>query len=513
MLAILFICWIVGLILIYQSHESTLHGHIEKIVQHRTISIQQQVDIARVLVEQLRKQMKNNIYLVEMGYEYPAISHLKDHPELGIYASDELSPYFQNLAISGASLTGMGSIDALDEKIKQEISAALMLSLTTKALSKVNTDFEWLYYTSKNGFLSLAPKAPVKEVHFVPELYNKPFWQIAIPENNPDRITMISDLYEDAGNKGDMFSLSAPVYVNDEFRGVASIDLGVEQLRKSLLINDIPGDSFLVDEKGQIVASPHKFNIGDKINDFSIIEYHQGYFFKNQDGIEYYMLPVVDEELYLLHQITTKQKLASMFSLYMLGSLLILTILIITIFLLVTLRNALKENTLLATYDSLTNLYNRRAMEAQAQKLFEQAPKDSEELCIMMLDIDQFKLINDTYGHSMGDKVICQIAKILKENSRESSDFISRIGGEEFVIFMPNIKLNKAQQAAERIRQAVEACHISHQNKSDFIANVTISIGLIKYNLNETYDAALNRADLYLYKAKNNGRNRVETAF
>ncbi len=511
-LAILFIGWIIGLVLIYESHENNLHKHIEKVVQHRAISIQQQVDVARVLVEQLRKQMKNNIYIVEMGYKYPAINHLKDYPELGVYASDDHSPHFQNLAIAGASLTGAGSIDDLDDKVKQEISAALMLALTTKALSKVNTDFEWLYYTSKNNFLSLAPRVSIDEFHFIPELYEKPFWLIATPENNPKRVTIISDLYEDAGNKGNMFSLSAPVYVNNEFRGVASIDLGVAQLRTSLQLNEIPGDSLLIDEKGQLVAAPYEFKIGDTIDNFSILNYHQGYFFKDTGDIEYYMLPVIEGELYLLHKISTKQKLTSMFSLHMLGSLLMLTILVVVFFLLLRLRKALKKNTLLATYDSLTNLYNRRAMEEQAQKLFVHTQQYPEKLCIMMLDIDQFKSINDTYGHSTGDTTIRHVAEILRENSRANSDLVSRIGGEEFLLIMRNVSLEKAIEIAERIRQAVESFPVIDQNGAQTNFNTSISIGLTERQENESYDAAINRADNLLYKAKQNGRNRVETA-
>ena len=123
----------------------------------------------------------------------------------------------------------------------------------------------------------------------------------------------------------------------------------------------------------------------------------------------------------------------------------------------------------------------------------------------MMLDIDHFKLVNDTYGHSAGDNALQELVKSCRSVSRDS-DILGRIGGEEFAICCPDATLSGALTLAERVRQACEALSLRTPNAT---FSITVSIGLAQLGAEESLQDALHRADLLLYSAKKQGRNRT----
>ena len=162
----------------------------------------------------------------------------------------------------------------------------------------------------------------------------------------------------------------------------------------------------------------------------------------------------------------------------------------------------------LANTDQLTKLYNRHYFYNIAQEIVNLTIREKTSLSVMMIDIDKFKNINDTYGHANGDIVIQSLAKIMVKNTRKS-DIVARIGGEEFVILLPNTSKKDTIILAHKLRKIVEDyLIISKDNKK---INFTISIGVDGIDIeNETnIDQALFRADKALYKAKENGRNKV----
>lgn len=163
-----------------------------------------------------------------------------------------------------------------------------------------------------------------------------------------------------------------------------------------------------------------------------------------------------------------------------------------------------------ATLDALTNLNNRRQFEVRLKQEIATTKRQNNPLCALMIDIDFFKRVNDTYGHASGDAVLRKVASIIKEELRES-DIPSRYGGEEFAVLLPYTHIKEAQIVAERLRKAVEKTQIeinSDNNDSGFI-NVTISMGLAEFNREETGKELFERADKALYNAKESGRNRV----
>ncbi len=158
----------------------------------------------------------------------------------------------------------------------------------------------------------------------------------------------------------------------------------------------------------------------------------------------------------------------------------------------------------LATYDSLTNLYNRYMIEEFLEKEIEKSKRHNVPLSIIMCDIDDFKKINDTYGHIFGDKVLKKISSVLKANIRKS-DAIGRWGGEEFIIIAPYTNVYGAQKLAEKIRNLVENTKIDD-------VYITISCGVAEYKYSETKKEFFKRVDEALYLAKKKGKNTVEVA-
>ena len=174
----------------------------------------------------------------------------------------------------------------------------------------------------------------------------------------------------------------------------------------------------------------------------------------------------------------------------------------------ITERKALEEKLIMmATTDPLTGLNNRRSFTELADRERLKALRFKHPYTVMMLDIDHFKSINDTYGHHIGDEVLKMVADILKNILRDI-DILGRLGGEEFAIVLPETPLKEAVVAAERIRMAIEAFTLNTEQGD---IQVTISIGVATMtDAHEENETLLNRADALLYQAKENGRNRVE---
>ncbi|OZG75280.1 diguanylate cyclase response regulator [Hahella sp. CCB-MM4] len=157
----------------------------------------------------------------------------------------------------------------------------------------------------------------------------------------------------------------------------------------------------------------------------------------------------------------------------------------------------------LATKDHLTGLYNRHFLVEVAKRKFSEAYRYQSDLSVLVMDIDHFKRINDTYGHNIGDLVLKCIGEALQDFFRDG-DFVARFGGEEFVILLTRCNLEQANYRAEELRELIEDLH---PNSID----VTVSIGTssITHERKEYFDEVFTRADQALYSAKENGRNQI----
>ena len=157
-----------------------------------------------------------------------------------------------------------------------------------------------------------------------------------------------------------------------------------------------------------------------------------------------------------------------------------------------------------ATHDGLTGLLNRMAFIQAVEQVM--ATHRRESIVFMMLDLDHFKRLNDNYGHSVGDKVLQQFARIMRKEVR-SIDYVARYGGEEFVIVLVGQSKDEAMAVAERIRASTESTIMQDHEGQEF--NFTVSIGVASLEANESIAQAMRRADDGLYEAKRISRNCV----
>jgi diguanylate cyclase (GGDEF)-like protein len=161
----------------------------------------------------------------------------------------------------------------------------------------------------------------------------------------------------------------------------------------------------------------------------------------------------------------------------------------------------------LAAVDYLTGTLNRRSFQDVANKALAGCKRTDRNASILLIDIDHFKIINDSYGHAAGDQAICRLCSIMAEALR-AEDIIARMGGEEFVILLPGARLEEASQVAERLRKAIAETPIEFDAHRFFM---TASVGVAQWQ-DQDLELIIKQADNAMYAAKNNGRNRVELA-
>jgi diguanylate cyclase len=158
--------------------------------------------------------------------------------------------------------------------------------------------------------------------------------------------------------------------------------------------------------------------------------------------------------------------------------------------------------------DVVTAIGNRRFFETAFAEELEKARTTGEDFCLALADLDRFKLVNDRFGHLVGDRLLRLFAEILVKNVR-GQDRVARFGGEEFAVMLPGAGLSEAVEAAERIRRVLESKQWTVEASGERVGKITVSFGVAKLRPNETGADLLRRVDGHLYDAKAGGRNRV----
>lgn len=164
-----------------------------------------------------------------------------------------------------------------------------------------------------------------------------------------------------------------------------------------------------------------------------------------------------------------------------------------------------------ALTDGLTSLANRKAFDAEILRVSEDASKESEAFCLILMDIDHFKSFNDNFGHQVGDQVLRLVARTLIDGVK-GRDMAARYGGEEFAILLPQTGMTGGVKVADSIRTIVQGKELINRNTGDKLGRVTMSGGVAEYVPGESVESLIERADSALYAAKHNGRNQVVAA-
>lgn len=173
-----------------------------------------------------------------------------------------------------------------------------------------------------------------------------------------------------------------------------------------------------------------------------------------------------------------------------------------------SLQDRLDVASIEALVDHLTGLTNRKGLIAAIDEALTTAGETENYPCLLMLDIDFFKNINDTYGHLLGDRAIKLVADTLR-NQIKGKDTAARYGGEEFAVLLPETEMQNAWTVAENIRRAVEKIRIKRKDDQQEICRITVSIGITRYQPDESITDFIEHSDIAMYQSKNTGRNRT----
>jgi len=275
---------------------------------------------------------------------------------------------------------------------------------------------------------------------------------------------------------------------------------------------------FFINDEGRIVLSERKVIKENSLDELKYLkDYKDTLISKESKSIEYkkegktYLLNskyIPELNLYLLVEAKLDDFIKDVKNIFYLNLFISLLIsVVITIILILLIKNHNKKLEYLASNDLLTNMNNRRIFEDKFQNQILLHQRNKQALSFVFIDIDNFKLVNDKYGHEAGDKVLVRVSKILKENIRKT-DLVSRWGGEEFVIAYIDSSLEDSLVITEKIRALIEFDYVLKDLNKGV---VTASFGLTQLEENDNMDILISRADKAMYKAKSLGKNKIES--
>ncbi|MDD3598180.1 sensor domain-containing diguanylate cyclase [Sulfuricurvum sp.] len=435
---------------------------------------------------------------------------IKEYNDKGNYTAD--SVFDKNVVYEDkANISGYGGLKK-DDATLREMEMSLSLIRYFKLIKEQNKDFAWVYYYSNKDFITLYPFVESKDFALLPEYKTKPLMTYATPKLNPDKELFFTPLYIDNGGLGLMVTIGMPLYDKEVFLGATELDITLESQSEMLKrLDHLDHHSAIINKENEVIGinnivkpntkeiikidsvlSNIVLNMPDSKGSLSFI-----------DGKYVYSKTFANAPWKLIYYEDAFE--------IMLGSFFyVIPLIIIMAFLFYLgklysrthqLSIELKEQ---ATRDYMTGCYNRRYFYEVAEPIFFKNKRKNAPLAVVMMDIDNFKKINDMYGHDIGDRAIQEIPVILGKNLRKS-DLLARFGGEEFCMILEDITLENTQKVFERVRENFENNRI---NVNGVEIRYTVSFG-VAYGLTDSLEEMINLSDKALYDSKNNGRNRV----
>ena len=413
-----------------------------------------------------------------------------------------------------SNLTGFGSLEH-SKKVVHEMATSLALTKYFAIIKRLNSNAVRIYYASKNRFSTSYPYVWSDQFMWSAAMLERPQWLFATPLLNPDRKLFVTPLHKCLRKEKVLVTIGHPLYNKDGFLGSVNMDIAVEEESAFLASKNLHGGTYvIVNAQNEIVAASGLEGYTEKVvNKAKLLltpEVLAADVTKGElvsMGSDYLYVKQFENTPWRLYYI--KDKVAVYInSLYYAGMMFIVILLLFRVKTLIkrlsASRDALEQQ---ALTDPMTKLYNRRYLSEITDHLLGLMRRNGSDLSVVMLDIDKFKNVNDTYGHQVGDDVIIKLAETLQQFTRKS-DVIYRLGGEEFLVLLPETSIEGAMSVAETLRSEVEKLMLLLSDEIEL--RFTISIGVSEvYKGEHNFDLSMTRADAALYEAKEGGRNRV----
>lgn len=394
-------------------------------------------------------------------------------------------------------LTGLGK---WADASQQEMVAALNMDAQLQATLGHDLEVARLYYQSASQFVYTAPASSATQFRFKPALYKKAFWQAALPAANPTRHMVLAGPHQDLAGKGRLLTFALPVYHQipllgqDKFLGVVALDISMTTLDQVMQLGQAIGASMLL----STYPNHDKTSLPPSLS-LSPTAWQQ-----DATGQFWLGSPVLADQWWLAHQVTpsalylaaARDSVPAWLSIILLALLAVLGWYF---------KAALATISHLTHYDALTQLLNRRGFYDRVATALALSRRNQLAVAVLMMEIDFFRDIHDRYGHAEAEAVLQQLSTNMLSAMRPV-DVVCRWGGEQFVLVMLLHYGDNTLHAAERIRQAAQSVHIQPGHQP-----LHLSGGLVMLQDDEAIDAAIQRADLLLQQAKQQGRNRIVT--
>jgi diguanylate cyclase (GGDEF)-like protein len=413
-----------------------------------------------------------------------------------------------------SNLTGFDGMES-SAKVVHEMASSLALTRYFKIIKGLNKSFVRVYYASKHRFSTSYPYVWSDQFMWNASMLEKPLWLFATPSLNPEGTLFFSPLHKCVRKEKILVTIGHPIYNKKEFLGTVNLDIAVASESAFLESKNLhDGTYVIVNRKGEIIAASGLDGYTDTVVQRAkqlltpeILATEA----TGEEGVslgsDYVYVRAFRSAPWKLYYIKNKVDIY-INSLYYVGMMFIVILLLFRVKTLIKrLSSSRDELEHQALTDPMTKLYNRRYLSEITQHLLGLMRRNNSQLAVVMLDIDKFKNVNDTYGHQVGDDVIIRLAQTLQKHTRKS-DVICRLGGEEFVILLPETGVEGAMSVAETLRCEVEKLLITLGDEIELRFTISIGVSQVKRG-EQNFDAAMTRADAALYEAKESGRNRV----
>jgi len=598
----------IALIVIYFNvNNSMVNKSIDFLLHDIKKSVYVIVQNATSEIEHKFEDIENLTYILQNEHQnffkYYKNFELDDKPSFK-YANNGMFYKSEN---NGGSSVVVSKNTKITEDVKKKLINSEVFDKTFRSIVEGNDMIIATYFNSYDNlnryypFIENSYNAFASNI--VMENYN--FYFNANLKNNPEKKVVWTDVYLDPAGQGWMLSSIAPIYNNSFLEGVSGIDVTVEMIIDKFLNFKLPynGKSFLIDEKGSVIAMPKEianilkvqnpekyiYNLNEKISKTvykdkivvdTISKVIKDLPYSNNlkiNGNKYLIFSekVKKTSWYVISLIDEKEIISEVRSLenhYMnLGYIIIASIIIFYLLFFIYLYIKAKDfvsmindplkkiismtkdlgikkdigklekcgiveidtlsenfnnlalklgerteklvksetqrliNEKLANTDSLTGVYNRRFLKDFSRKYMKDVKREEDKLSMLLIDIDNFKIKNDTYGHKTGDKIIKKLISIIKKIVRDN-DLIIRYGGDEFIVLLPNTNIINARKVGEKLVSYINQINQLESKEQLF----TITIGTSEYKSSDkNIENIIHRADESLYKAKDLGKNCV----